>query len=43
MENLEEEVTAKTEMKKMGLEDENWTHLAQYTDRLLAAVSIKCR
>jgi hypothetical protein len=36
LEDLEEEVTAKTEMKKIGLESENWTYLDQYTDRRLA-------
>lgn len=36
LEDLEGEGTAKTEMKNIGLEGENWTFLAQYTDRWLA-------
>jgi hypothetical protein len=36
LEDLEGDGTAKTEMKNMGLEGENWTHLDQYTDRWLA-------
>jgi len=36
LEDLEGEVTVKRKILKIGLEGENWTHLAQYTDRWLA-------
>ena len=36
LEDMEWEVTAKRKKKKIGLEGENWTHLAQYAERWLA-------